>query len=505
MIETMKQTHSATLSGYDAHPVSVEATFTRGLPSFSIVGLASSSIQESKERVKSALLCNGFTFPPQRITLNLSPSDLHKDGTQFDLAIALLIALYESNVDLGSWAIFGELGLDGSVKANSNLFALMLSFALQKGVEQVIVPQSAAITFAAISSIRIYPVRSLKEATAFLKGEQVIEPLQPQDLQQHSLTIGERLFHYMPPRDIDFIEVKGQEVAKRAALIAAAGGHNLLLEGNPGSGKSMIAKRLHSILPPLDKASILEIAKLQALEGKIPDFKAVRPMRSPHHSATPASIFGGGSRGASIGEAGLAHLGMLFFDELPHFSKQVLEALREPLEDKKILVSRVQSKTEYKTDFLFVAAMNPCPCGNLLSTQKSCRCSDIEIKRYKNRLSDPLLDRIDLYVCMQENHPQDRPSISSEQMQKMVFDAFTFAKQRDQEGSNSGLSAAECERFCALDPTAEGILEQAVLRYALSARSVDKVKKVARTIADLALSAAITKEHLLEALSYRRR
>ena len=502
----MKQTLSATLLGHQAHLVNVETSFTRGLPSFSIVGLASSSIQESKERVKSALLTNDFTFPPLRITLNLSPSDLHKDGTQFDLSIALLIALYDDkSVVLKNWGIFGELGLDGTIKESSNLFALVLSYASQHLHSKLIVPFESADKLCMIDNIEIYPVKTLKEAISFFKKETLIEPLEKKSLPHLSLNIGKDYFHYQNTFELDFIEVKGQEVAKRAALIAAAGGHNLLLEGNPGSGKSMIAKRIAAILPPLSNQELLDIAKLDSLNGKHPSFKAIRPFRSPHHSATQASIFGGGSKGAQIGEAGLAHLGLLFFDELPHFSKNILEALREPLEDKKILISRVQSKTEYQTDFLFIAAMNPCPCGNQLSSHKSCRCSDSEIKRYKNRLSDPFIDRIDLNVSMQESHIDDKSSLSSQQMQTQVFQAFSFAKKRKQNLNNGNLSDKEIDTYCQLNSECKTILSQAAQRFVLSARALAKVKKVARTIADLDQRDNIHKNDLLEALSYRRR
>ena len=280
---------------------------------------------------------------------------------------------------------------------------------------------------------------------------------------------------------------------------------NNLLEGNPGSGKSMIAKRLSMILPPMSHEEILEVAKLESLEGKVPSFNAKRPFRSPHHSATQASIFGGGSSQAKIGEVGLAHLGILFFDELPHFSKQVLESLREPLEDKKILISRVNTKIHYDTNFLFVAAMNPCPCGNLLSTVNQCRCSDSEIKRYKNRLSDPFLDRIDLFVSMQENQVHDQPSLSSKQIQEKVFQAFVQQKSRDQKSLNGQLSDKEMKEICHVDETLLTLLEQASKRYGLSARSQNKIIKVARTIADLEQEEKILSAHLLEALSFRRR
>lgn len=500
----MKHTQSATLQGLDAHTVTVEATLTRGLPAFSIVGLASSAIQESKERVKSALLSMEFAFPPLRITLNLSPSDLNKDGSHFDLPIALLIALQKSSVDLSEWAIFGELGLDGTIKDTHSLFALLLSFA-RYGDKKVLVPKESLKKLVHINSLELYGVTTLAEAIAFLEGRIEIPKAQAKTLPYQKLQIAQNSYYYPEHFALDFKEVKGQEVAKRAALIAASGGHNLILEGNPGSGKSMIAKRIASILPPVSEAELLEIAKLEALQGVEPNFEPKRPFRSPHHSATVASIFGGGSHKAQIGEAGLAHLGLLFFDELPHFSKAVLEALREPLEDQKIRISRVHSKVEYPTEFLFIGALNPCPCGNLLSKYLECRCTDAEIKRYKNRLSDPFLDRMDLYVMMQESHFEDQSGISSQEMQKKVFDAFIMQKSRPQKSLNAHLSDYEIERYCYLNEDLQGLLHQAQERFKLSARSLGKIRKVARTIADIEQHKDIERSDLLEALSYRRR
>jgi magnesium chelatase family protein len=277
------------------------------------------------------------------------------------------------------------------------------------------------------------------------------------------------------------------------------------MEGNPGCGKSMIAKRLRDILPPLLEEEMLSIAKHQFLDGVVPDFKAKRPLRSPHHTATSASIFGGGSFRARIGEVALAHNGILFFDELPHFPKNILEALREPLQDRKVNISRVNSKVEYEADIMFVSAMNPCPCGNLLSKRKECRCSQREIKRYKNRLSEPFLDRIDIFVVMQEISATDRQDITSKEMKKMVNSAFIFQKKRGQNSLNGKLKDNEIDKFCKLSLDAENILFSAIERFGLSHRTLVSIKKVARTIADLDNSNLIEKKHILEALSYRRR
>ena len=496
----------ATLEGVQARTIQVEATFTKGLPGFSVVGLAGNDIQESRERVKAALLTNEFVFPPLKITVNLSPSDLKKSGTHFDLPIALLIALQKREIDKEDLYVFGELGLDGRVKSSSLLFPIILSLREQNLIQKAMVPAEAMEHLRHIPGIDFLPVSTLQEAIEKIGStEEENASALRYDYDALTLELRGKRYYYLREYPEDFRDVKGQELAKRAALIAAAGMHNYLMEGSPGCGKSMIAKRLRPILPPMEESELLAVAKHQFLDGQTPDFRPFRPLRNPHHTATPASIFGGGSQNAKIGEVALAHQGMLFFDELPHFSKNVLEALREPMQDRKVHIARVHSKVSYDADFMFVAAMNPCPCGNLLSKRHACRCNEAEIKRYRSRLSDPFLDRIDLFVTMQEVESDDKPSLSSEQMHAKVLEAFARQKERGQERLNGKLTEGEIERYCILDEEAEAILARAVERFALSHRSIVSVKKVARTIADLDASTKIEKTHLLEALSYRRR
>ena len=502
----MKSLNCATYEGLDAKLVHVESTLTKGLPSFSIVGMVSTAISEAKERVKSALLSNEFSFPPKRITVNLAPSDVKKEGSQFDLCIALLIALDSQEEDISKWAVFGELGLDGAVKENIQLYPLMLSLANQKLIYKVIVPFESLDKLSKIPNVEFYGVKSLQEAIDLLKNQTNAQPSQESSsINFPSYKIADESYYYIKEYKDDFIDVKGQEHAKRGALIAATGFHNILFEGSPGCGKSMIAKRLRYILPPMSGDDILEVAKLQALEAREPDFKPHRNMRHPHHSSTLASIFGGGSHKAQIGEVGLAHKGILFFDELPHFSKNVLEALREPMEDNKIRISRVNSKVEYPADFLFIGAMNPCPCGNLLNQNRECRCSELEISRYKNRLSDPFLDRIDLNITMTSVNAEDKPSYSSKELHKMVAQAHIISKNRGQKNFNAKLSDGDIEKYCVLDEEAKIVLDMAISRFDLSFRSIKKVQKVGRTIADLDESEVIRKKHILEALSFRRR
>lgn len=502
----MKKVLCATYEGLDAKVVDVESTLTKGLPSFSIVGMASTAITESKERVKSALLSNDFSFPPKRITFSLAPSELAKSGSQFDLSMALLILINDLDDDFSDWFVFGELGLDGNVKENVQLYPLVLSLANQNLISKAIVPHESLSKLSKIPNVAFYGVKSLNEAVAILKNQDGASPsVEQSEIEYPFYELGGEKYYYAKDYEEDFIDVKGQEVAKRAALICAVGFHNVIFEGSPGCGKSMIASRLRYVLPPMSAREILDVAKLNVLDGKEPAFKPLRNMQSVHHTATSASVFGGGSFKAKIGEVGLSHNGILFFDELPHFSKGVLEALREPMQDGKIRISRVNSKVEYPASFLFVGAMNPCPCGNLLDANKECRCGDLEVKKYKNRLSDPFLDRIDLNVVMQKVTRSDKPGLSSKQMHKFVVESHIFAKNRGQESFNANLNDKEIEKFCILEDDARAALDMAIDRFSLSFRSIKKVQKVARSVADLDKSEKIEKKHLLEALSFRRR
>ena len=495
----------ATLEGMNAKVIEVEATFTKGLPGFAVVGLANSDIQEAKERVKSALLVNEFIFPPLKITVGLSPSEIKKSGSHFDLSLALLVALNKKSFEEKGLFVFGELGLDGRIKSSSMLFPLILSLKEQGLIKRAIVPKVAVAYLSHISGVDFIAVETLSEAIVLLNKGEFTANVTKFQYDAKRLEIADAVYYYEEKYESDFQDVKGQMVAKRAAMIAAAGMHNIFMEGNPGCGKSMIAKRIRDILPPLVEEELLSIAKHQFLDGQVPDFKAIRPMRSPHHTATSASIFGGGSGQAKIGEVALASKGILFFDEIPHFSKQILEAMREPLQDKKVHIARVNAKIEYEADIMFVAAQNPCPCGNMLSKVKECRCSEMEIKRYQNKLSDPFLDRIDLFVVMQEVSSDDKGDVSSSAMHQAVIEAFRMQKYRKQERLNGKLNEEEIEIYCQLSIDAEKILESAITKFGLSHRSIASVKKIGRTIADLSKNEKIEKKDILEALSYRRR
>jgi magnesium chelatase family protein len=494
----MNKLSSAVINNLNIDNVIIEATFTRGLPAFSIVGLASSEVQESRDRVKSAIQTNGFSFPPLKLTVNLSPSGVKKSGTHLDLAIALLIVM-KDDIFTSPHFIFGELGLDGSVKHTNDIFPVILGLLEQGLLQSAVVPEESMPYLSMIEGVAFYPVRNLKEAIEVFKTPHAPQICKSTD--KNAFTFCDEKYYLHNSYTLDFIDVKGQEIAKRAALIAASGMHNILFEGSPGCGKSMIAKRLVEILPPLTQKELLTIAKNQFLSGKTPTFEAKRVFISPHHTASKSSLFGGAK--AKIGEIGLANKGLLFFDELNNFSKSSLESLREPLQDRYINISRVDAKICYETDFLFVAAMNPCPCGNLFSKTNECRCNELEIKRYKNKLSQPLLDRIDLYVAMQEVSPSDKATFSSKQMHEEVMRAFKMQKQRGQSEFNGRLNESEIEKFCTIEDGT--LLHQAVERFGLSHRSINGIKKVARTIADLNESKTIRKQHLLEALGFRKR
>ena len=493
----------ATLLDNRAQSVDVESAFVRALPGFSIVGMTNQSIQESRERIKSALNYIKYKFPAQKITVSMSPSDLKKEGSHFDLGIALLLYIQKEVLRCDDFYIFGELGLDGDVKPTDSIFPILLSLASQEKKLKVIVPKSLVKKINQIPNIEAFGVKNLNEAIEFIKGDK--KKLHTEEFfYKNMIKIENENYFYDKDFELDFEDVKGQSRVKRAMVISAAGMHNILLEGSPGCGKSMSIKRLRYIMPPMSMNEMLQSNAYRSLVGESEELSAKRAFRSPHHTSSKPSIFGGGSTRAMAGECALAHNGVLFFDEFPHFSKSVLEALREPLEDNQILISRVNSKVKYETRFLFAAAQNPCPCGNIFSNSKECRCTELEIKRYKNRLSEPLLDRIDIYVQMSENSSSVKDK-SSAQLFDEVLKAFVFQKRRGQDKLNAKLNEKELERTLNLDSQAKNVLHKASMKFSLNHRSLNKIEAIARTIADLDESQAVKKEHILEALSFRRR
>lgn len=504
----MKRLFCATLDANKAQSVEVESTFVRALPNFSIVGLANQSILESRERIKAALGSIEFKFPAQKVTINLSPSDLKKEGSHFDLPIAILIALQKEQVDFEDFYCFGELGLDGSTKGTTSIFPIILSLASRCKNLRVLVPSEISQLISSIPNVEVYSASTLFEAVTFFVDKENRDKKRAANIHlifKNTIKIEDK--EYIPNRnfELDFVDVKGQAQAKEAMMICAAGMHNILLEGSPGCGKSMSIKRLRYILPPLSTEEILESAANFFISGENANLNPIRPFRSPHHTSSRPSIFGGGSSNGKIGEVGLAHYGILFFDEFPHFSKQVLESLREPLEDHQVLISRVNSKICYKTEFLFACAQNPCPCGNLFSSVKNCKCSELEIARYKAKISAPILDRIDIYVQMDESHSNDKSDINSAYMSDKVLNAFKKQKQRGQKNLNGKMSDVEMKKFCKMNEDAKELLKNASIRFGLSHRGVGKVLRVARSIADLQDLDIIDKASIVKALSFRQR
>lgn len=496
--------------GLEAKIVEVEVSFTRALPSFSITGLAGNAIQESKQRVQSSLLANHFKFPPLKINVNLSPSDIPKQGSFYDLPIALLIALNgtcnldeiaQSNPESKPSKIFafGELGLDGRIKDSPSIYPLLFSLLSDKQQSDslFLLPKVAQEFYSKLPNLKAYYVDCLQEAITILQN---LPPLEshPCDLPFSYQEIEGEKYYYSQDFPLDFYDIIGQERAKRAALIAACGFHNLLLEGSAGSGKSMIATRIPYILPPLTLYEILQMA------ANTLEISPHRPFRNPHNSATKAAILGSAvGQNIKPGEIGMAHNGVLFLDELPHFPKSILESLREPLQNYHFTISRLQAKITYPTNFMLIGAMNPCPCGNLLSVSKECRCNQKEINAYKSKISEPFWDRLDLFAQMQEGK-QSTHRISSQDLQDSILKAFALQKQRGQTCFNSRLQGVELEKHCALNSTTKETLEIACEKFGISKRGYDKILRVARTIADLDSSAKIQKEHLLEALSFRK-
>lgn len=487
--------HSRAQVGVSAPAVSVEAHLANGLPALTLVGLPEATVKESKDRVRSAILNSGLEFPARRITLNLAPADLPKDGGRFDLAIALGILAANGQFPiaaLGEVECLGELALSGAIRSVQGV--LPAALAARAAGRALVVPQENAEEACLASGLVVFAVSHLLELVAHFNGHTPLNPYAANGL----------LLQIRPYPDLN--EVQGQQAAKRALLVAAAGAHNLLFSGPPGTGKTLLASRLPGLLPPLDEREALEVAAIQSVASHVPlSSWPQRPFRHPHHSASGAALVGGGSR-PQPGEITLAHHGVLFLDELPEFERRVLEVLREPLESGEIVIARAKDKIRFPARFQLVAAMNPCPCGYLGDPTGRCRCSSEQIQRYRNKLSGPLLDRIDLHLTVAREATALSTSSSHGESSATIAEQVAAARdiQQQRQGcANAFLDLPGLRQYCGLSTADQTWLESACERLTLSLRAAHRLLKVARTLADLEQAENIGREHLAEALHYR--